>query len=217
MKTNILKFASLALAAITLSAAPVITVGASGNSLLSTPTGPFQKFGTLYNFDSLTPNSTFASGTYAAQGVTISSPDGLMVLPYSTQSAPNELYDNSTDGSANITIDTFGTNKIGIGIADSDPVTIDLQALNASGVAFGTVFAETIQETGPNPGNNYFVISDSAYDIYGVQITQPTGNANYSGLAIDDLQVNSTPEPATVALLGAGSLLLVVSRLRKRS
>lgn len=197
-----------------LNAAPVLTTGTPANSYLSTPTAAKPSVGTLFNFDSLTPGSTFSSFTYATKGVTISSPDGLLVEPFSTETAPNELFDNSANGSANISIKTFGTNGIGIGIADSDPVTITLQALNANGVGFGSLFSVTLSGNTANPYNGYFVISDTSADIYGLQILQSTGNANYSGLAIDDLQV--APEPSTLALL-SGGLLLGISRLRKRS
>ncbi len=204
------------------SAAPVLTTGTPGNSYTLPPTGPSPSFGTLFNFDSLTALTTFNPTTYAAQGVNISSPDGLVVYPYSTQSGPNELYDNSAAGSANISIKTFGSQEVGIGIADSDvtangnPVTVYLQALNSSGVGFGTLFAVTLPTGGSNPGNGYFTISDTAFDVYGIKITQPVGNAAlYSGLAIDDLQVAPTPEPASLALLGAGAILLGVLRSRR--
>lgn len=203
-------------------AAPVLTTGTPGNSYNVPPYGPSPSFGTLYNFDSLTPGTTFAPGTYAAQGVNISSPDGLEVEPYSTQSGPNYLVDTSANGSANISIKTFGSEEVGIGIADSDitangaPVTIYLQALNAGGVGFGTVYAETLPTGGNNPGNGYFVFADSVYDIYGIKITQPVGNASlYSGLAIDDLQVAHTPEPASLALLGVGAIFIGVLRSRR--
>ena len=137
----------------------------------------------------------------------------------STQSAPNELFDTSSNGTANITIRTpIAVNGIGVGIADSDtassgaPVSIFLQALNSSGVGFGTVFDVTLPETGGNPGNGYFGVTDSSRDIYGLQIDQPVGNTNYSGLAIDDVQL--TPEPATYVLLLPGIVLMIV--LRKR-
>jgi hypothetical protein len=198
---------------LTAEAAPVLTTGTPGNAYNLPPYGPSPSFGILYNFDSLTPFTAFAPATYA--GVNISSPDGLEVEPYSTQSGPNELVDTSANGSANIAIKTFGSAEVGIGIADSDPVTVYLQALNASGVAFGTKYAETLPSGGNNPFNGYFVFSDSTYDIYGIQITQPVGNANYSGLAIDDLQVAPTPEPASLALLGAGAILVGVLRSRR--
>ena len=53
-------------------------------------------------------------------------------------------------------------------------------------------------------------------DIFGIQITQPVANGNYSGLAIDDLQVAAAPEPGTFALLGAAAVLVGAVRLRKR-
>lgn len=223
MKANLFIFASI-LAVVSANAAPVLGTGTPANSYNSPPTGVSPSFGTLYNFDSLTPLSAFSPATYAAQGVTISSPDGLIVYPYSTQSGPNELFDNSAAGTANISINTFGSKEIGIGIADSDitaagaPVTVYLQALNASGVGFGTLFAVTLPTGGSNPGNAYFTLSDTSYDIYGLQITQPVGNASlYSGLAIDDLQIAPTPEPATFALLGISTLIAGAVGLRKRS
>ena len=217
MKATLFILSSIALAAVSAHSAPIIATGTPGNAYLATPTGPSPSFGTLFNFDGLTADSTFNPSDYAAQGVTISSPDGLVVYPYSTQSGPNELFDNSAAGSANIKIKTFGTQEIGIGIADSDPVTITLQALNAAGTGFGSIFSVTIPSAGSNPGNGYFTISDTHYDIYGLQILEKTGNVNYSGLAIDDLQVAPTPEPATLALFGAGACLAGIIRLRKRA
>jgi hypothetical protein len=216
VKATFLILSSIALTAASASSAPILGTGTPGNSYLPTPTGPSPRFGTLFNFDSLTPFTTFNPSQYAAQGVTISSPDGLVVYPYSTQSGPNELFDNSSNGSANIKIRTFGTQEIGIGIADSDPVTITLQALNASGTGFGSLFSVTIPTGGSNPGNGYFTISDTGYDIYGLQIEESVGNASYSGLAIDDVQVAATPEPATLALFGTGAFLLGIAR-RKRA
>jgi hypothetical protein len=216
VKANFLILSSIVLAAVSAGAAPIVGIGTPANSYLSTPTGPSPSFGTLFNFDLLMPGSTFNASQYAAQGVKITSPDGLVVEPYSTQSSPNELFDNSANGTANIKIMTFGTGEIGIGIADSDPVTITLQALNASGSGFGGIFNETLPAGGSNPGNGYFTISDTGYDICGVQILESVGSASYSGLAIDDLQVAATPEPAALALLGAGAVLLGVARLRKR-
>jgi hypothetical protein len=164
--------------------------------------------GQIVNFDSLTAFATYS--TYRSGEISVSSPDGLEVLPYSTQSGPNELFDTSAAGSANLSIKLGeGVGGIGVGIADSDenaldvPVTIDLQALNSSGVAFGSLFAVTLTETGSNPGNGYFVITDATSDIHGLAITQPVSNAAlYSGLAIDDVQI--TPEPSSFMLLATG-------------
>jgi len=217
VETNFLILGSMVLATASAGAAPILGTGTPGNSYLATPTGPSPAFGVLFNFDALTPGSTFNPSQYAAQGVKISSPDGLLVEPFSTQSSPNELFDNSANGSANIKITTLATQEIGIGIADSDPVTITLQALNAGGIGFGSLFNVTIPSGGSNPGNGYFTVSDTSYDIYGLQIVEKVGNVNYSGLAIDDLQVAPTPEPAGLALCGVGALLIGMTRLRKRA
>jgi hypothetical protein len=200
-------------------ATPVLTVGTPGDAMLSKPTGPSPTLGNLINFDSLTAFSTFTPSTFASQGVTISSPDGLVVFPFSTQSGPNELFDNSPDGSANITVGLgLGVTAIGIGIADSDPVSITLQALAANGSNLGAAFSIPLSttESTVNTGNGYYVLQDNTSDIFGFRITQSVGNAAaFSGLAIDDLQ--TTPEPSAVLLLALGAaMILGSSRLRRR-
>lgn len=175
--------------------------------------------GDLLNFDSLSAFTLLPS--YSAAGINISSPDGLEVFPFSSQSGPNELYDDSSDGSANILISlSQGSSYIGVGIADSDidasgnPVTIMLQALGAGGGDLGPAFAVTIPETGTTAGNGYFLLEDNTSDIRGLQISQPTGNAAlFSGLAIDDVQ--AAPEPSTFLLLFAGVAVAGIARLRK--
>jgi hypothetical protein len=196
-------------------AGPVLITGtpADAYSLPNTSVSP-NLHGILLNFDNLTPLATYS--TYTSGGVSISSPDGLEVLPYSSQSAPNELFDDSAAGSANITIATTnGSTAFGVGIADSDAVTITLQALNSVGTVFGPAFNLTIPETGANPGNSYYVVQDTTADIYGLRITQPLSSANYSGLAIDDVQV--APEPSTFMLLAAGAAIFGARQLRKRA
>jgi hypothetical protein len=199
-------------------ASPLLIVGTPGDAMLSRPTVPSPALGQLINFDNLTAFTTFAPSTFASQGVTISSPDGLVVFPFSTQSGPNELFDDSSDGSANITIDLeLGVTAIGIGIADSDPVSITLQALAANGSDLGPAFTVPLSttESAVNTGNGYYVLEDNTSDIFGLQITQPDGNAaDFSGLAIDDLQ--TTPEPSGILLLSLGAAMILVSfRLRK--
>jgi hypothetical protein len=205
-------------------AAPVLTIGTPADSYLATPTSPDPLLGgQLINFDNLTPGTTCGpSGyQYSFSGVpqaTISSPDGLTVLPFSTQSAPNELFDNGANGTANISIKlTFNTDQIAVGIADSDPVTLTLQALDAAGAGLGNPFSVTIDNSGanPNPGNGYFVIRDTSPDIWGLQILQTSADPNNSGLAIDDVQF--APEPASLAMFAFGGLLIAGFKLRKRA
>jgi hypothetical protein len=196
-------------------AVPVLITGtpADAYSLPNTSASP-NLHGILVNFDNLTPLATYS--TYTSGEVSISSPDGLEVLPFSSQSAPNEMFDDSAAGSANLSIGlTQGTTAIGVGIADSDAVMITLQTLNSVGTVFGPAFSLTIPETGANPGNGYYVVEDTTADIFGLKITQPVSNANYSGLAIDDVQV--APEPSTFILLAAGAAIFGARQLRKRA
>ncbi len=201
-----------------LAQAVTMTPGTPENGASASSTGPTPLFGTRFSFDSLTPNTTFSPATYAAQGVSsISSPDGLVVSPFSTQSGPNELFDNSADGSASITITLgVGTDEMGIGIADSDGAPITLEALTSTGTVLGSSFSITLPSSTVNPFNGYFVLSDPGYDIFGLKILHPAGNANYSGLAIDDLQVNPVPEPTTLAMLAAGAAVVGAFRARAR-
>jgi hypothetical protein len=196
-------------------AAPILLVGTPGDSFLSTPTKPSPNLnGTFLNFDSLTPFATMSS--YTSNNVTISSPDGLEVFPFSTQSGPNELFDNSAAGSANINISlTQGAYGIGVGIADSDPVTIMIQALGLGGVDLGSPFAVTIPETGTTAGNGYFVVEDFTALLYGLQVTETVSNPNYSGLAIDDVQVGYTPEPSSMVLMATALAVLSSFKLMK--
>jgi hypothetical protein len=221
LKINLLISSSCLLLMSTLAhASPLLIVGTPADSMLSKPTQASPNLGgSLINFDTLTPFSTFVPTTFAAQGVTISSPDGLIVDPFSTQSGPNELFDNSSGGTANINIVlTSGVSAIGIGIADSDPVSITLQALAQNGANLGSPFSVPLSttESAVNTGNGYYVVEDNTSDIFGLRITQSTANAaQFSGLAIDDLQ--ASPEPSSVLLLLAGGAVLGSFRLRKRA
>jgi len=230
MKFKLTLCSSLLLLTSMAQADPVIVVGTPGDSLLSKPTGPSPNLGTLINFDSLPSCTTFPScptlspSTFAGQGVTsISSPDGLAVIPFSTQSGPNELYDNSANGTASITIDlAHGTDAIGIGIADSDgevlpSLTVTFQALGAGGTPLGSPFVENLAstESAINTGNGYYVVEDTTADIFGLEIIQSVGNPNFSGLAIDDLQI--APEPSSVLLLAGAVAMLASFRLLKRA
>ena len=205
-------------------AGPVWFTGtpADDSSLPNTPASP-KLGGVLVNFDGLASCQTFPpsgctnySGT-AFSGITISSPDGLYAIPFSGQTSPNELFDNSAEGSASITVATAGGQyAFGVGISDLDDVTITLQALGAGGVAFGVPDVVTITQIGGNPGNGYFYVRDTVTDLYGFTITQSSSDPSFSGLAIDDVQA-VTPEPSTLLLLSAGAAIFAARRLRKRA
>jgi len=211
--------------------------GTPGDGVSAPATLPSPNLGgLLLNFSNLTTNANcqndiltacpaFDPTTYAPQGVTISSPDGLAVYPFSVQSGPNELFDNSTDGSANITIALgFGANAIGVGIADSDDLSLDgqpddqveitLQGLGLGGVDLGSPFTVTTPTLG-NPDtvfNGYWALEDPTAEIYGLQISAPaTGEG---GLAIADVQVS--PEPSTFLLLMGGVAMMAVGSYRVR-
>jgi hypothetical protein len=238
LKIKPLLYTSLILLMPLLAKADNITLitGTPGDDLLATPTGPSPNLdGTLITFAGLpdfTPTYT-TTDPLVTDGATFSSPDGLTVEPFSTQSNPNFLVDDSTDGSAFITIGlSTGTGAIGVGIADSDdtctvspgscpgntvaPVTILLQALGASG-DLGPAFEVTIPENTVNPGNGYFVVNDSTgAGILGLEIIAP--QTDESGLAIADVQVSPTPEPSSIAFLLGGIMAIVgFSRLRKKA
>src|ERR1700735_370686 len=84
LKTTLLRGSLLLLTSLLVQASPVLITGTPGDDSLATPTGPSPNLhGILINFDSLTPFTTYPT-TYTSNGVSISSPDGLEVLPYST-------------------------------------------------------------------------------------------------------------------------------------
>jgi hypothetical protein len=129
------------------------------------------------------------------------------------------LFDTSTGGTANITISlASGKAGIGIGIADSDPVSVTFQALGAGGANLGAPFTVSLATTESliNPGNGYYVVQDTTPDIFGLKITQSVANPNFSGLAIDDLQT-AVPEPSSILLLIGGAGTLFCFGLRKRA
>ena len=210
---------------------PVLVVGTPGDNSANPNTLPSPYLnGTYLNFENLAPFSSFPS--YTADGVTISSPDDLTVLPDSTQNPvipanpltpPNELFDDSPDGSANITIATStASNAIGVGITDSDtnppgflvPVEIELQPLGAGGIDLGSAFLVQIPPDSLGNSDGYFVLEDPNQGLYGLQIVQPTDNANFSGLAITDVQV--TPEPVAFPVMAGAMIAMFGFALRRK-
>ena len=192
-------------------------MGTAGNSTLSTPSKPSPSVGPIVSLSGLTytgnPIASISTG-----GVTFSSKDGVEAIPFSTMyNTPNEMYDAGSNGTADLTLSlATGTNGLGIGIADDDGVSITLQALGANGKALGNPVVENTGLTTDVNGNSYFTITDTGYDIFGVTITQSVANANYSGLAVGDIEVAPAPEPAAFGLLGAGLALIGGLSLRRK-
>ena len=141
----------------------------------------------------------------------------MTVLPFSTQSSPNEVFDGGANGTADISIKlSYATNEIGIGIADADPVTVMLRALDLNGSPLGGAFSVTVPQDTGNPFNGYYAITNTGYTIGGLEILQGSADASFTGLAIDDLQAAPTPEPGSLVLAGAGFVAFGLTRLRKR-
>lgn len=175
-------------------------------------TGLTPKFGTLVNFDSLTPLSTFVPTTYSSVGIAsisnATASDPLLVLPYSSQTPPNYLSTGATDNYAgNITFTfTSATSMAGFGISEDGTTPVTFTAFGASGNVLGT-FTETVPST---TFNAYYVLSDPSFDIKSVSVSAA------QNLAVDDVQFSTVPEPSTVALLTAGMAFLLLSARKRR-
>lgn len=229
-----------------LAAADTVTIvqGTAGDANFLPATAPSPNLGGVINFANLaggvTSNCvdnlvcpTFNPDQYAAQGVTISSPDGLLIFPFSTQTSGGiELYDpgatdSSTcapnfacDGTANITIGIAGgVSELAVGISDGDdPLALTITALGAGGTVLASMDVSSAVEaadSAENYANTYFVAEDATgAGIYGLQITQTVPTFG-SGLALAEVEV--TPEPSTLLLLSAGAAIFGALRLRKRA
>ena len=188
--------------------------GFATNLTVGTPntfgSGLTPTFGTLVNFDTLTPLSTFVSSTYSSVGLASISNSGspLLVLPFSSQTPPNFLSTGASDNYAgNITFTfTNPTSMAGFGIAEDGTTPVTLTAFGVSGNVLGT-FSETVPST---TYNAYYVLSDPSFDIKSISVSAT------QNLAIDDVQFSTVPEPSTVALLAGGMALLIVSVKRRR-
>jgi hypothetical protein len=179
---------------------------------------------------------TFSPSQYASQGVTISSPDSLLIYPFSDQTAGGiELFDpgasngptcpstGNCDGTANITVTlASAVANLAIGLSDFDnPVNATINVLGQGGTV---LFSDTTDVTADleaaanaltGTGQTYFAAEDTIPEIYGIQITQ-TIQTDGSGLAL--AEVEATPEPSTLLLMIGGGLAMIgVSRLRRKA
>lgn len=160
-------------------------------------------FGTLVNFDSLTPFATVSSGAFSSVGVQSitnnPSTNQLIAEPFSEQSQPNEITTTASNFAGDITI-LFSnlSNEVGIGIAEDGTTQTTLTVLGASNNVLAT-FVETVPSS---TFNAYYVISDPTFDIHGITIDAS------QNLAIDDLQFTSAPEPASVSFAAVGLVVL---------
>ena len=182
-------------------------LASASNIAIGTPnlfgSGLSPTFGTLVNFDSLTPFSTVSSNAFAAEGVSSITNDpstnDLIVEPFSEQSPPNYLTTTDPNGAGDIDF-TFTnlTNEVGIGIAEDGTTQTTLTVFGATGNVLGS-FVETVPSS---TFNAYYVITDPTADIKSFSI-----NATQN-LAVDDLQFVPTPEPAGISLAAVGAALL---------
>lgn len=174
-------------------------------------TGLTPTFGTLVNFDSLTPNSTFAPTTYSSVGIASISNSGapLLVLPFSSQTPPNYLSTGPTDNYAGDITFTFTnpTSEAGFGIAEDGTTPVTITAFGAAGNTLGA-FTETVPST---TYNAYYVLSDPSFDIKSISVSAT------QNLAIDDVQFTAAPEPSTVALVAGGMAFLLLSAGKRRT
>jgi PEP-CTERM motif len=205
------------LAAVLSSAATLITGSPnSSDNSTGTPTGLSPRFGTLFNFDELTPNSSLNPSTYSSLGISsITALDGtraLSAVPFSGQSQPN--YIGPLDFSNIDILITLAqpTSQIGLGLLAGSSNNFTLRALGSSNNVIGS-YSVAVPGDGVSAFNAYYAIQDTAATIKSLEVV---GNGG-----IDDLQFlspgASAPEPASLALIGAGILGLGVLAKRRRN
>jgi hypothetical protein len=220
-----------------------IVQGIPGDNSSLPVTSPSPGFSKVIDFSTLYPTGnsncinngmgcpTFNSTQYASQGATISSPDGLLIYPFSDQTAGAvELFDpgstdsstctstpGTCDGTANITINlAYGVGDLAVGLSDfDDPVSLTLSVLGAGNtVLYSMDVSSAVEAATLTTGQTYFVAEDTTPAIYGLEITQTTQTFG-SGLAL--AEVEYTPEPSTLLfLIGGGAAIIGISRRRKK-
>ena len=168
-------------------------------------------FGTLINFDNLTPMETLDAAAYTSAGVQsiVNNPgtNALIAYPYSQQSQPNEITTGPTDNYAGDITITFSklSSEVGIGIAEDGTTQATLTVFGDSNNVLGN-FVETVPSS---TYDAYYIISDPSFDIHSIEINAA------QGLAIDDLQFTATPEPASLGFATVGLVMLAGLRRRR--
>jgi len=198
------------------------TVLVTGTSNLSggssgTATGLSTRFGTLISFDDLTPNSLLGPGAYLSSGVSsisaINSTTALSAVPLSGQTQPNYIGPADFSNIDILISLTQSTDEIGIGLLAGSSNSFTLTARNAANAILGT-YVVNVPDNGVGAFNGYYAIQDSGLTIKSLEIS---GNGGIDDLQFDGPSAAGVPEPAHLALLGGGLMLLsTLSKLKLR-